>query len=155
MPDDAFLEDSPYSATFIVEVDGQAVGRFTRASGLELTVAVEEIAEGGQNGFVHKLPGRMSWPNIVLTRGVTQNDRFFSWVSESSGEGFSSNRNTLTRSSVAITMTNTQGKRLRTWELEGAFPVRWKGPEFASDSSDPLVEELEIAHHGFRSSTLV
>ena len=26
---------------------------------------IEEIAEGGQNGYTHKLPSRMTWPNIV------------------------------------------------------------------------------------------
>lgn len=153
MPDDQFLEESPYTATFMVEVDGREIGQFHQASGLELHVAVEEIPEGGQNGFVHKVPGRMSWPNIVLTRGVTQNDLFFDWVSESSGEGFAGHGNKLGRFTVAITMTSRQGKRLRSWELEGAFPVRWKGPQFASASADPLVEELEIAHHGFTSTT--
>jgi phage tail-like protein len=153
MPDDQFLQDSPYSATFLVEVDGQAVGQFLDVSGLELTVATEDIVEGGQNGYVHKVPGRMSWPNITLSRGVTQNDRFFSWVQESSGEGFAGKGNKIGRSTVAVVMTSQQGKRLRTWELEGAFPVRWKGPQFSSAGSDNLTEEIEITHHGFKATT--
>lgn len=153
MPDDQFLESSPYSATFQVEVDGQAVGQFREVSGLELTIDADEIKEGGQNGFVHKVPGRMLWPNLVLSRGITQNDRFFSWVNESAGEGFAGKGNKVGRSTVAVIMTDQQGKPLRTWELEGAFPVRWKGPQFSSEQSDNLTEELEITHHGFKATT--
>lgn len=153
MPDDQYLEQGPYSATFRVEVDGQEVGQFTEVSGLELTIATEDILEGGQNGFVHKVPGRISWPNLVLSRGITQNDKLFAWVSESSGEGFASKGNKVGRSTVAVIMTSQQGKALRTWELEGAFPVRWKGPQFSSSGSEALVEELEITHHGFRATT--
>lgn len=151
MPDDEYLEKSPFAGTFIVEIDGKAVGRFTEVSGLEVSVAVEEVAEGGENGFVHKLPGRMSWPNVRLTRGVTQNDHFLAWLNKSSGEGFGAAKNKLGRTTVAITMTGLDGTRLRTWELEGAFAVSWTGPRFASSSSEMLTEELEIAHHGFRA----
>ncbi len=153
MPDDQFLEGGPYSATFRVEVDGKAVGQFTEVSGLEVTIETDDIFEGGQNGFVHKVPGRMTWPNLVFSRGVTQNDKLLSWVNESSGEGFAKKGNKVGRSTVAVIMTDQQGKALRSWELEGAFPVRWKGPQFSSSGSDALVEELEITHHGFRAVT--
>lgn len=153
MQDDQFLEGGPYSATFRVEVDGKEVGQFTQVSGLELTIDADEIKEGGQNGYVHKVPGRITWPNLILSRGVTQNDMLFSWVNQSGGESFASKGNKVGRSTVAVIMTNQQGKPLRTWDLEGAFPVRWKGPQFSSGGSDQLVEELEITHHGFRSTT--
>src|SRR5690606_34223174 len=104
MPDDEYLEKSPYSATFIVEIDGKAAGRFTQVNGLQVSVEVEEVTEGGQNGFVHKLPGRMSWPNIRLTRGITQNDVFLKWLNESSGSGFTAAGNKVGRATVAITM---------------------------------------------------
>ena len=70
---DARYEDIS-AATFILKVDGREIGEFMEVSGLEVTVAVEDVEEGGQNGFVHKLPGRMTWPNIVLKRGITNND---------------------------------------------------------------------------------
>lgn len=154
MSDDHFLSHSPFGATFIVEIDGNRAGQFREVSGLELSIDVEEVKEGGQNGFVHKLPGRMSWPNIVLSRGVTQSDLLFAWAEQSAGEGFAGSGNQLYRATVSITMTSAQAKRLRTWKIEGAFPVRWKGPQFSVDSNDHLVEELEIAHHGFKSEEL-
>jgi phage tail-like protein len=153
MPDDLFAGDEPYSATFKVKVDGVTIGRFEKVSGLEFTIDSEEVTEGGENGFVHKLPGRMRWPNIVMSRGVTQSDLFFDWAREGSGEKFEAFGNELDRFTVAITMTNRLGKELRTWELEGAFPVRWTGPSFSASDESPLTEEIEIAHHGFKATT--
>ncbi len=154
MANDGFDSDRVTAATFMFEVDGVEIGRFMDVGGLEVTVGVEEIEEGGENNYVHKLPGRMTWPNISLKRGITQNDSLLAWLNKSSGEQFAASGNKLTRSTAAITLLGPSGQRLRSWEFNGAFPVRWKGPEFAANSSDTAVEELEIAHHGFRASNL-
>ena len=123
-------------------------------SSVEAEIAVEAVEEGGENNFTHKLPGRMSWPNIVLKRGVTQNDTLLKWLNKSSGEQFAAAGNKLNRSTAAITLLGPSGTRLRAWEFFGAFPVKWRGPNFAASSSDMAVEELEIAHHGFRVANL-
>lgn len=151
---DGFDGQRVTAATFLVEVDGVEIGRFLEVTGLELTVGVEEIAEGGENSFVHKLPGRMSWPNLVLKRGITQNDTLLAWLNRSSGEQFAANGNKLSRSTAAITLIGPSGTRLRAWNFDGAFPVKWTGPRFAVEATDMAVEELEIAHHGFRARDL-
>lgn len=154
MSNDGFYGQRTHSATFLVEVDGVEIGWFTEVSGLQVDVEVEDIQEGGENGYTHKLPGRMTWPNIVLKRGVTQNDALLTWLNKSSGEGFAAAGNKLKRSSAAITLLAADGKRLRAWNFDGAFPVKWTGPSFAASSTDMAVEELEIAHHGFRARDL-
>jgi len=150
--DDGYYEDGPLASTFIVEVDGEEIGRFTEVSGLEFSIEVESIQEGGQNSFEHKLPGRITWPNLVFKRGLTQSDNLFAWMEESSGEGFAKNKNKLTRATAAITLMSTTGERLREWSVEGAFPVKWSGPSLSNAQDDQATEELEIAHHGFRAS---
>ena len=50
-------------------------------------VEVETYTEGGENGFVHKLPGRMTWPNLVLKRGVTAQDVLMNWLQDAVGDG--------------------------------------------------------------------
>ena len=145
--------DLPTANAFLFEVDGVEIGVFREVTGLHVTVGVEEIREGGQNGFVRKGPGRMVWPNIVFRRGLTQSDALFDWLGKSSGEGFASKNNKLVRTTGAITALDTTGARLRAWELNDVFPVRWKGPEFKTGLNAPLEEELEIAHHGFKAQT--
>ncbi len=153
MSNDAFDSERVTAASFLVEVDGVEIGRFMEITGLEVEVGVESIEEGGENGYVHKLPGRMTWPNLVLKRGVTQNDSLLAWLNKSSGEGFTGQGNKLKRSSAAITLMGPGGKRLRAWDFDGAFPIKWRGPTFAAGSTEMAVEELEIAHHGFRAKT--
>lgn len=152
MPSDAFARSS-FTGKFLVEVDGLTIGTFTEVEGLEVEVEVEPVEEGGQNHYVHKLPGRMSWPNLVLRRGVTRSDNLFEWLNKSSGEGLAANGNKLTRHSAAVTLLSDKGERLRAWEIAGAFPIKWHGPRFAASSNDLATEELEIAHHGFRPAT--
>ena len=94
--------------------------------------------------FVHKVPGRMTWPNITLKRGITQNDSLIKWLQESSGEQFAANKNKLKRSTAAVTLIGPAGKRLRAWEFDGAFPIKWTGPNFSVDSTDMAMEQLEI-----------
>ena len=151
MANDDFLDQGATGATFLFEVDGVQIGHFFEVSGLQVGVGVEELAEGGENGFVHKFPGRMTWPNVVFKRGLTKSDSLFAWLTKSSGEGFAGKGNKLKRSTAAVTLVNGQGNRLRSWEFEGAFPIRWSGPTFAAGATDGASEELEIAHHGFVS----
>lgn len=152
MPDDRMNDAS--SATFLFEVDGVDMGSFHEVSGLEVSIETEDIQEGGQNSYTHKLPGRMSWPNITLKRGITKQDSLLKWLNESSGEKFSSNGNKLVRKSAAITLVDRTGTRLRSWSFIDAYPVKWTGPSFAATSTDAANEELEITHHGFRANDL-
>ncbi|MEO5724701.1 MAG: phage tail protein [Ilumatobacteraceae bacterium] len=144
--------DNAYQGTFLVEVDSVELGRFSEISGLQVDIDVEEFTEGGENGFVHKLPGRMTWPNLVLKRGITKEDVFMKWLHDSVGDGMTSRGGKSKRTTAAITLLGADGARLRSWSVSDAMPVRWTGPNFAAGSTDSAVEELEIAHHGFRVS---
>lgn len=154
MSDNSYYDERTTAATFLFEVDGQKIGEFMEVSGLEVSVATESIEEGGENGFVHQMPGRMSWPNITLKRGVTQTDNLFTWLNKSSGEQFASAGNKLVRSTAAITLVGPSGKRLRAWEFVDAFPIKWSGPQFSATATDTATESLEITHHGFKAKNV-
>ena len=55
----AHTVDPPFVGKFTFEIDGTTIGAFTEVSGLAVQLDVEELAEGGQNGYQHKLLGRM------------------------------------------------------------------------------------------------
>ncbi len=147
-----WANDALSSGKFLFEVDGMEIGHFSEVNGLSVEVQVDPIEEGGENQFVHKFPGRMSWPNITLKRGVIQSDNLFAWLKESSGEGFAGKGNKLRRRTAAITLLALDGTRLRAWNLSDAFAVKWSGPQFAATANGAATEELEIAHHGFESA---
>ncbi|MEX0761916.1 MAG: phage tail protein [Dehalococcoidia bacterium] len=143
--------DPAFAGSFVFSVDGLLIGEFSEVSGLSAEIAVETVQEGGQNEFEHKLPGRMSWPNLVLKRGMTNNEGLFNWFRKSSGEGFAGAGHKLTRTTGVLMLLRPNGRTLREWSFYDAFPVRWNGPSLASASTDIATEELEIAHHGFRA----
>lgn len=138
-------------ARFLFEVDGLHIGVFREVSGLRADVDVVTIEEGGQNEYAHLRPGRMRWPHIVLKRGITSEDNLFTWLRTVSGDGYARNGNRMVRGTGAITVVDETDRRLRSWELTGAFPVRWDGPQLAATRAELADEELEIAHHGFRA----
>ena len=150
--DHLFERGGALSSTFLLEVDGLAIGRFSSVSGLKMEVSVETYAEGGENGYEHKFPGRVTWDNLVFRRGITHDNNLFNWFEMNVGPGLRMT-NMVARHTAAITMMSATGGRLRSWVVIDAFPIRWQGPDFDADNDHLPTEELEVAHHGFTSVT--
>jgi len=141
--------DPPFVGKFVLTLDGHEIGSFTEVSGLAVQIDVEEVPEGGQNGFTHRLLGRMKWPNLVFKRGLTDTDKLFEWLLESSGEGFAGKGNMIKTRDGEISVRNAKGEPFRAWKFIGAKPVRWTGPKLAASGRELAVEELEVCHCGF------
>ena len=154
----SFYYEGPSSATFIVEIDGKILGEFREVQGIGGKVEIFEVIEGGENNFVHKLPGRFTFDDVTLKRGITMDNGLYNWFNEASGSRFEMGtwrgQSTLARQNVAITLVSSTGKRLRTWILQDAIPVSWKTHDLSIEDDNFLVEEITLAHHGFLSSNL-
>jgi phage tail-like protein len=140
-----------FAGRFRIEVDGVEIGTFQEVSGLSVQMKIEEITEGGNNDFTHKMPGPLTWPNITLKRGVTRSDELFEWFNQVSATV--SRAGGLERRNGSITALDEHRDQVRQWNFTGAVPVRWKGPDFSASGNGIAVEELEIAHHGFTSGS--
>ena len=70
------------SYLFTVEIDGIETARFQKCEGLEAETYVYEVEEGGLNNTTHKFYGRTRYPNIILEKGITDNDDLFKWYKE-------------------------------------------------------------------------
>lgn len=150
MNSQARTPDPPFVGRFMFTVDGLTIGAFTECSGLSVQIDTEELAEGGQNQYTHKLPGRMKWPNLVLKRGITDTDNLFEWFAKCSGDGLEAGGNKIERHHGSITLLDAAGKSVRRWSFTDAYPVKWTGPRLAASSRDIAVEELEVCHCGFK-----
>ena len=147
-----FQNAGALSTSFLLEVDGLPIGRFSAVSGLSMSVEVETYQEGGENNYEHKFPGRVTWENLVFKRGITNDNNLFNWFELTVGPGFMLT-DSFSRATAGVTMLSANGKRLRSWVIQDAFPVRWKGPDFDANNDEVPTEELEVAHHGFTSIT--
>ena len=104
-------------------------------------------AEGGNNDFVHKLPGRLKYPNIVLKAGVTAVAQLTDWLNETATQ------NGGERSRRRDPPEEPHRRPVRTWIFAQAFPVKWTGPNLNVNSNNYAVETLELYHEGLQRST--
>src|SRR5579875_3461332 len=72
-------EDTVANSRFYVFIDDKEQAIFTEVSGLELQMDVMEYEEGGNNGFVHHLPGRTKIGRLTLKRGMACSNDFLQW----------------------------------------------------------------------------
>jgi len=129
----------------LIEMEKLAVANFQECSGLAIEVEVLEVIEGGHNEFIHKLPGRIKYPNIVLKRGVTESRQFADWRPVATDKQIM-----MTRQNLSIILFDHSGAQIRRWEVTGAYPVKWTGPDMKATSMEVAIETLELAHQGWR-----
>jgi phage tail-like protein len=130
--------------TFEVKLpDSVKVGYFTEVTGLSAEVEFQTYNEGGNNEFVHHLPTRVKYPNLVLKRGITDENALLEW--------FKKTHVGAQRYQVTVTMLDMENKPVRTWSFANAFPVKWTGPSFNAGQSQVATESLEIVHDGLNA----
>jgi phage tail-like protein len=128
--------------TFTLKIPGiDEVGVFMQCSGLQIEFDVYEYHEGGNNDFVHRLPGAARYPNLVLSRGLTNEEALLKW--------FWATLTQADRKEVTITLSYGKSKP-RSWTFTDAFPVKWSGPQMDANATDVAIETLEIAHSGLK-----
>ena len=127
---------------FKVDLPGISIGRFRECTGISVEIETKDYMEGGSNDFVHKLPTRVKYPNIVLKRGVTHEDALLKWFWDS--------RQAVQRKEMTITLLGPGTKPVRTWAFLNAYPVKWSGPNLNAGSNQVAVETLEVVHNGLR-----
>ena len=137
--------DELSASRFAVDVEGLLVAVFTGCSGLSAEIEVEAYPEGGLNDYEHKLPGRTSYGNLSLTGGVGNSIFMWDWFHKATvGQ--------VTRRDISVVMYMRNGFEAMRWNITGAFPVVWEGPEFDAESDEVTVHTLEIAHNGIALS---
>jgi phage tail-like protein len=130
---------------FKVTIDHKTdLGNWSKCDGLSVEYDIFEYKEGGENGFIHRLPGRRKYQNIKLTRPLdSQSAKVATWVSKKEGP--------LAGHTAEIAVLDAQGGTVAAWTLSDVFPARWSGPTLDIGGKDVAYEILELAHNGFLS----
>ncbi len=128
---------------FNVVIDGQDLGSFTTLDGLTAEYEVRSYSEGGENGFVHQLPGRLKYGNIKLTRPVDMRSKVLGVWFRLLAKGAASRRHTAT-----VVSFNDNSEPVAEWTFVEVWPVRYAGPSFSADTAKVATETFEFAHNG-------
>src|SRR5438034_11844658 len=121
------MPDNPHgqSLRFRVKIDGEGdLGNWSKCDGLAVEYDVFEYKEGGENAFIHRIPGRAKYQNIKLTRPINRDTtKGSNWIAKIKIEG--------TRQTAEIAALDPERKPIATWNRVGAFPGKRTGPTTA------------------------
>jgi phage tail-like protein len=135
--------DPPPQFSFLVEIDGQAVAGFTAVSGLESEIEVIEYREGNEKQFSYrKLPGRVTYTNIVLKTGVAEKSALYDWHREWVTGAAQQ------RKQIRIILLDQARKERRAWNVLNAWPAKYVGPTLNALGNEVAIETIELAHEG-------
>lgn len=116
---------------------------FQSVSGLNVELETEQVAEGGENRFKHKLPVSTRYPNLVLKRGIRVDSALTKWCREAL-EDFD-----IKPTNITISLLNENHEPLMTWNVVHAYPVKWSVSEFNAEKSQLAIESIELAYNYF------
>lgn len=130
------------SMYFTLQWGGTQIG-FTEISGLNMEVDVLEYRNGASPQFsAVKMPGKISYDNVVITRGIFPNDNeFYEWFATTK------NLNSPERRDIVISLLNQNHEPVMFWKFKNAFPVKYIGPVLRSDGA-VATESLVLTHEG-------
>ena len=130
---------------FLLEIEGITSGGFTRVKGLSREVKYESYREGGCVEYEHKLVTQVSFPVLVLERGLALDD-LWKWA-QAVADG------DVERKTIRIRLQDEAGDKAWAWQVEYALPVKWTATDLDAQTSPVIMESLELAHHGLRKAT--
>lgn len=132
----------PYTSfRFSVEIDGITRAQFLECNGMQAQTEVFEYKEGGLNDYSHKLPGRTTYSNITLKRGMTDSTEMWDWYMKVVSAKNKANE----VKDVSIVQFGVDNKEIHRWNLTAAFPVKWVGADYNSSNSTAGIETFELA----------
>jgi phage tail-like protein len=125
---------------------------FREISGIESRFDTEEVAEGGENRFVHRLPRPARYSDLVLRRGVVSRASFFAeWVAGTLGASLSL---PIVTQNLMVSLLNEEGWPLVAWAFVNAWPLRWEVASLDSLSNEVLTETMEFTYNYFERFNL-
>lgn len=94
---------------FFVEIAGIETARFQKCEGLEAETESFEYEEGG--GEVHHFQGRTRYPNLVLEKGINDNNEVFNWFQSVTKD------EKVERKNGSIVLKNNDNEELKRWNF--------------------------------------
>ncbi len=119
--------------------------RFQAVSGLSVEYEYEEYKEGGENRFVHKLPVRTKYADLVLKRGMLTDPQagILKWCLAAFRD------RDFEPADIDIILMNEEGSALRTWNVVRALPKKWLISDLNANENSIVIETLELTYQCF------
>jgi phage tail-like protein len=117
---------------------------FSECDGLELTIDVKTIREGGNNGAQVKLAGPAGYGQLTLKRGMTAGFDLWRWFERTIREP------QVRATGEVVIYAQDRKTRQATFALERCLPVKLKAPALNAREGAIAIEELQVAYESLR-----
>ena len=121
---------------------------FQEVSGLTVDLESEEVVEGGENRFVHKLPKRTKYSDLTFKRGLVNDSEILRWC-KNAIDNFE-----FKPSNIGITLLNEDHDGILTWNVVNAIPKQWSISNFNATDNSIVIETLKLSYQYFRTIKL-
>ncbi len=137
----------PFTAfNFSVEINVEGVSEevcgasFSECDGLEMTMEVKTIREGGNNGAQIRLTGPLNLGTLTLKRGMTTNFDLWHWMSRVLADP------SLRADAHVVLMAPDRTTVRAKFLLERCVPTKLKAPPLNAKDGTIAVEEFQLAY---------
>jgi phage tail-like protein len=113
---------------------------FQEVSGLSVDLETEQYREGGENRFVHQLPVRTKYEDLVLKRGLLTASGVILWCQEAINNFIFKPIN------ILVSLQDENHVPLNSWYIVNAFPKKWSVSSFNAQESSVVVESLTLGY---------
>lgn len=115
---------------------------FSECDGLEMTMQVKTIREGGNNARQIHLTGPVSYGQVTLRRGMTSNFDLWDWFDKVQQDG---NRGLRADAEIIMLSSDRSAEQVR-FLLERCLPVKMRAPALNAKDGLIAVEEMQMAY---------
>jgi phage tail-like protein len=138
----------PVAFHFSVSLEGGSVNEYDAAfrevTGLETEISTQEVREGGENAFVHRLPDGRRQGTLKLARGLAVgDDPLMSWCKEILEGNLTREIETAT---VVVKLLDEEHSPVAAWSAQNCWPVKWQIGGFDAMKNELAVETIELAY---------
>lgn len=134
---------------FLVEIDSFSFAGFQKCSELSSEIAKVEQWEGGAL-IPDKSPGRVTFSDITLERGATQDQDMFTWfkqvVNVAANTGLV---DAAYKRNGAVVQQDRDGKTLRRWNISNAWPTKFSAGDWDNTADENVIESTTLTYDFF------
>ncbi|MDN5289516.1 MAG: glycerol acyltransferase [Mucilaginibacter sp.] len=122
--------------------------RFQSVTGLSVDVELDTYKEGGENRFVHRLPGRNRYSDLVLKRGMTLVSGVTAWCLDSI-ENFN-----YQPTNMLISLLNEDHLPVSSWYIANAIPIKYSISDFNAEQGQIVIESITLRYEYYKTLNL-
>ena len=130
--------DPIHNFQFTVDFGGETIN-FQEVILPESEIEIIEYRNGSDvSSGLQKFPGLTKYSNLVLKRGLTKSLELYEWFKQTK-------QGNLERRDITINILNEEKEPSVTWKLRNCWPTKYSGSTLKAQTSEIVIETLEIA----------